>query len=1027
MCDWWIDEKMVHVYNCHPFASQQIVPTDQEPGLFCCGGDALFVVSAGGCRIEVFQLQEEEECTLLCRFATMGKVLSIAHSGIGDYLVTIEEKSKATYLRAYTNWRYQAVEKTRVAVRMLGHFLSGSSFRVAPKEQMEIIEIPLYDPPLCFSCCPVTGHLLVGCRKSLVVFSLKKQDLNDPLSVLDFERSLIMHVPGWTPSQVCFCDGYVAIQMELEILVVKLEHFHQQPTNDNVPVPKDINTSIDIEEKGIYHYHSGLMREAAQTDISQLEQDDFYVCQKNQELLGEEARECGVSVTLERTGMELEAGDIEVSYVLYRRFAPDFFQGHTVEETHLHSLQLLPIFTVTSSQDLSCEKKEGEPLSMFCFISLPNTGYLYSIRNGVELTSTYQYPEKAQQAVLSNQFLHVITRNALQCFTARCSAVAARTEDPYIDTTMKACPPFTMDVCALRIQLFIGLKALCHFKNHVVLLTKAAVDGDGESGRGPKKAQSRKSTSTKQKVSESGHGWNLYIVNTVSTLHLYSEMVEYSKKYETNSPQAQSCIHLLSEAHLLLRAALLDPAVRDPARGELEAAFKESCAQLGDCYSRFDKRDFHLALPYYKMSGLSVTEVIERNVTFSQKSQSFGKGFLFFLKHSLYEESSEELSEETAGQVLHIFSTAEPSQLPHVVCSPCMLHANHATAFASLEKLESTLPSVVVTLTKAAIALKMENLQQYKTEMGCHTEMLQVYGFIEEPKLLLLNREGKSIEPTSLAHHLKETQEGLLVASAVALHENNKMTLEEADTFFKELSRETGDEKAGPQLLVDFWEALLVASTQEAIIQELLFKLSTVYIDRISTKENSGIKPLKTAEDLINSCSHYGLIFPWVSVITPSVFNMDRHYQEDLQKLQSLLSGPSLDPSSIFPLLEQLSDNESPGLSIHVLCATKLGDHESCIDKLLERCPQAIIPYANHELQREKQPLWWQKVLPELCKKTKYEGDESNTFLSSLKETLLVVAMELDPLEFLNLIPDDGTAAFFVPYVLECSQKNLVT
>ncbi|MGH0145206.1 UNVERIFIED_CONTAM: hypothetical protein FKN15_071273 [Acipenser sinensis] len=856
---------MVHVYNCHPYASQQIVPTDQEPGLFCCGGDALFVVSAGGCRIEAFQLQREEECTLLCRFATMGKVLSIAHSEIGDYLVTIEEKSKATYLRAYTNWRYQAVEKTRVAVRMLGHFLRGSSFRAAPKEQMEIIEIPLFDPPLCFSCCQVTGDLLVGCRKSLVLFSLKKQDVNDPLSVLDFERSLIVHVPGWTPTRVCFCDGYVAIQMELEILVVKLEHFHQQLTNDNVLVSKDINTSIDIEDKGF--------------TISKLSQPLGLQTQNMEERL----TQCCFWTALMRKRLR----------------------------------------TLPSSRSLliRCKAKSAATSTS---VSLQET-----VCNGKPVTGRDQ--------VLASS----------------------------VPTTRK-------------LRRFIVLKK--KKRKQIPLLFSVFP-------------------------------------------------VEYSKKYETSSPQAQSCIHLLSEAHLLLRADLLDPGVRDPAeQGELEAAFRESCAQLGDCYSRFDKRDFHLALPYYKMSGLSVTDVIERNVAFSQKSKSFGKGFLFYLKHSLYEESSEELSEETAGQVLHIFSTAEPSQLPHVVCSPCMLHANHATAFTCLEKLEATFPSVIVTLTKAAIALKMENLQQYKTEMGRHAEMLQVYGFIEEPKLLLLlSREGKSIEPTALAHHLKETQEGLLVASIVALHENNKVKLGEADTFFKELCRETGDEKDGPQLLVDFWEALLVASTQEAVIQELLFKLSTAYIDRISTKENSGIKPLKTAEDLINSCSHYGLIFPWVSVITPSDFNMDHHYQEDLQKLQSLLSGPSLDPSSIFPLLEQLSDNESPGLSIHVLCATKLGDYESCIDKLLERCPQAIIPYANHELQHEKQPLWWQKVLPELCKKTKCEGNENNTFLSSLKETLLVVAMELNPLDFLNLIPDDGTAAFFLPYVLECSQKNLMT
>lgn len=73
---------MVHVYNCHPFASQQIVQAEQEPGLVCCGGGVLFVESAGGCKIEAFQL-EAEGCPLICRFATMGTVQSILHSEIG--------------------------------------------------------------------------------------------------------------------------------------------------------------------------------------------------------------------------------------------------------------------------------------------------------------------------------------------------------------------------------------------------------------------------------------------------------------------------------------------------------------------------------------------------------------------------------------------------------------------------------------------------------------------------------------------------------------------------------------------------------------------------------------------------------------------------------------------------------------------------------------------------------------------------------------------------------------------------------
>lgn len=172
-----------------------------------------------------------------------------------------------------------------------------------------------------------------------------------------------------------------------------------------------------------------------------------------------------------------------------------------------------------SSVNEETENKR-ELLSLFCFFSLPHVGYLYSVGSSVELISTYQYSERSEQAVLTPQFLHVITRyyviccclslcccfflvyyfpqllcppqppgtvwagscgiaacppawastkgkdvilcslgclnssshlffslhhfgaffpcsENLQCFTVRCSAAAARDEDPYIDTTEK--------------------------------------------------------------------------------------------------------------------------------------------------------------------------------------------------------------------------------------------------------------------------------------------------------------------------------------------------------------------------------------------------------------------------------------------------------------------------------------------------------------------------------------------------------------------------------------------------------------
>lgn len=462
---------MVHVYNCHPFSSQQIVQVEQEPGLFCCGAGALFVVASGGCKVEAYDM-EQEGCPLICRFATMGTVKSIRHSSTGDYLVTIEEKNSATYLRAYTNWRYQAEEKARVGVRLLGHLLRGASVRGG--SQMEIIEIPMSERPVAVACCPVSGDLLVACETTLVLFNLKRHDQqnvspnkqsvqgnvqkpaqgqgSEPsnVSALDFDRSVILHLSAIKVIKVALCAGYIALQSELEVLVLKLD-----ACCEATPAEETLNQlpSDDAEE-----------------------QTDFFVLPRHLELLGDRATACDIPISVERTGLE-DGGHCTVSYVLFKRFTPEFFQGCNVEETQIHSLQIHPLFIRN--------QEEEDPACVFCFFSLPNVGYLYSLKGCVEKLSTYQYPEKVLEAVLTDHLLHVVTRSALQSFTVRCAALAARLQDPYIDTTMKACPPCSLEVCALRMQLFIGLRSVCVYDRYVVLLSKADPDSQVEPDRTP--------------------------------------------------------------------------------------------------------------------------------------------------------------------------------------------------------------------------------------------------------------------------------------------------------------------------------------------------------------------------------------------------------------------------------------------------------------------------------------------------------------------------------------------------------------
>ncbi|KAE8604321.1 hypothetical protein XENTR_v10014666 [Xenopus tropicalis] len=916
----------MRLYNCHPFGSQRIVPTMQAPDLFCCGRDSVFVTSAGGCKVEVFTVCQDL-CQRLCSFSTLGKVLHMAYNDVGDYLVTIEEKNNISSLRAYVNWRCASNENPRVSVRMVG-FKMKSPHIGSSKDQMEIIEMPLSEPPLCIACCPLQGDLLVGCKSKLIIFHLKYISIQDSL-ILDFDCALILHITGICPVQASFCAGYIGIMSDLEVLVMKVVSTLSET---------QLTTHQDMSEVEAFQEKDNLSTSASQLP----ESCDFVICQRPMELISEECKMCGIGVSPEDC--------TQVCHLLYRRFAPDFTEGIHVENTRLHSLQLLPMYKtgISFATDPKSATPQKEVLVMFCFFSMPHTGFLYSIGSTVKLLSLYQYPETSQQAVLTPQFLHVITRNNLQCFTVRCSAAAVREEDPYIDTTMKSCPPVSMDVCTLRMQLFIGLKAIAHFKNYLIILTKTNMEATEERRVSTSQRQRSKKPVKNKTAQDAEPNWNLYVVSTTPTVQLYKEMVEYSKRYET--AKTQGSIHLLNEAHLLVRAALMDPNLEESlAKTELVAAFKESCAHLGDWFSRLGTKHSHLALPYYKMSCLSISDIINR-VVGMEMLPGYGRGFLFYLKHVLFEEQDEQLSEAVAVKVIEIFNAVDKAQLPHVLCSPCLAHVCPTKAMVYLQNLQ---PSALVSLIKANMARRMNDLDTCKNEIQHHSEMMLLCAFMDEPRLLM-NHKGKEVIPTALAFYFKDTVPGLLVASLVALHENNKISLTEAELFFQALCEKMDDEDNVPQMLVDFWEARLSAYPPESVLQDILFKLTSYYVWRICRPHHLCVKPLRSPEDLRNSCSHFGLISPWISKMVSKESALCNHCGEFL-KLQSLLSGPSMDVKLFLPFLKLIPEDSNSSLSIHILCATRLMQYEKSIDKLLDCCPEAIIAYAKHEVKEGSQ------------------------------------------------------------------------
>lgn len=74
--------------------------------------------------------------------------------------------------------------------------------------------------------------------------------------------------------------------------------------------------------------------------------------------------------------------------------------------------------------------------------------------------------------------------------------------------------------------------------------------------------------------------------------------------------------------------------------------------------------------------------------------------------------------------MVHMFHAAEPKQLPHILCSPSMKNINPLTAMSYLSKLDTSgFSSILVTLTKAAMALKMGDLDMHRNEMKRHPEV----------------------------------------------------------------------------------------------------------------------------------------------------------------------------------------------------------------------------------------------------------------------------------------------------------------
>lgn len=80
--------------------------------------------------------------------------------------------------------------------------------------------------------------------------------------------------------------------------------------------------------------------------------------------------------------------------------------------------------------------------------------------------------------------------------------------------------------------------------------------------------------------------------------------------------------------------------------------------------------------------------------------------------------------QETADEIVDIFSVSEPSQLVSVCVSPALINISPSRTLQILQNLEDTAGvSVILTIVMATMSLHMDDLPQYTQLMDRHTEV----------------------------------------------------------------------------------------------------------------------------------------------------------------------------------------------------------------------------------------------------------------------------------------------------------------
>ncbi|XP_063922297.1 uncharacterized protein LOC135136807 [Zophobas morio] len=660
---------MVRVISVHHFSSQHIQTVEQPTACTVAPPDKLLLALTSNC-IEVRDLKNESD--VLFTFPSVDEVIQIVHCRNGDFVATLETKfnrqnKDTNFVRVYINWdSVAALQQSKMTSSgvslgssecgMVQPMRARIAGRVTPTTNqselgsLEMIEIPVKRNPNHIACCQVSGNLFILSGKVINIykFQVKTHDISR-MRFIDFEEMGFCLELTFYPIQMAVCENYVACMSRDSMYMFKL-----------VVGSKD--GGGEMSHSGEHDFNFGYSHDEP-LDYKKLVRDEAFGVSKTKLTVHLPTIIRDNSIIHKHSPFTFT--DKEMTAKIHSNLGGDIKIFNYVIK-NLIQLKLIPILVESAQRQITEEfkcmilkplyideslnkVKDGESRllrsdyrkslnSVVCMVATQQEGYLHYFSEaecveGDHCIAVYPFTAPVHKLVMEDYFLHALTETGLESYTLRFGHKLFRSFE-IVDDVSVACPSINDSICLVGLRPFLGVEQILLSEHNLVLLAN--------SDSSPTHSVSSNSSST-------AAYWTLYNLELPTPKTIFNDISILANVHRFTS--SQTYCHLMSEAHVILRVALvlkkwgvvdenvkLILAVKSNNDDVIET-YRTSCALLADHYIMCgNEEDYCLAIPYYKMARVSPTEVLRRVKKIQEQSNNHQtRGLINYLKAILLE------------------------------------------------------------------------------------------------------------------------------------------------------------------------------------------------------------------------------------------------------------------------------------------------------------------------------------------------------------------------------------------------------